>query len=106
MAKWNRMVVGSVYKSKPGKDGSTPPDYVKLRGDAKVRDALAKALLSADPEKGLNLKLESKKFQLDSLDQAEADGKLSADIAGKVRERLNKIPDYVRFEMVLLTKED
>jgi hypothetical protein len=97
MAKSKRTVVGSVCKSKD----AGKPDYLVLRGQ--TADALAKALLSADKSKGLSLKLESKKFQLESLDQAVATGKLSGDLAQKIKaDRIEKIPEWVRFEIVLV----
>lgn len=96
--KYSRKTVGSVFKSKEAGD----PDYIKLRGD--TGEDLIKALASMDRTKGLSLRLESKKFQLESLDEAVAAGKLPAETGDKVRERINKIPDYVRFEIVLLTK--
>jgi hypothetical protein len=96
MAKYSRKVVGSVYKAKePGK-----PPYIKLRGD--TAEELARALAGADKTKGLSLKLESKKNQLDSVNAAALAGKLSEEIAVKVRDRIEKIPDYVQFEIVLL----
>lgn len=97
MAKSKRTVVGSVCKSKdPGK-----PDYLVLRGN--TADELAKALMRADKSKGLSLKLESKKFQMESLDQAVSSGKLSGELAEKIKsERIAKIPDWVRFEVVLI----
>jgi len=76
MAK-KRMQVGSVCKSK--KDGE--PDYIKMRD-------------------GKSYRLESKSYQLKSLEDAVKQGKLTEDIGEQVRERINKIPDWVRFELV------
>jgi hypothetical protein len=78
MAKKKRNVVGSVLKSKDG-----GPDYIKMK-DGKV------------------YRLESKKAQLESLEAALAAGKLSEEVGEKVRERINKTPDFVRFEIVEL----
>ena len=82
--KLKRQVVGSVYKAKdPGQ-----VDYIKMRNtDTYYR-------------------LESPKFQLDQLEKAVAAGKLSEDIAQSVRERIAKIPDFVRFELVELVEKD
>jgi hypothetical protein len=100
MAKSKRTVVGSVCKSKD----TGKPDYLVLRGQ--TADALAKALLSADKQKGLTLKLESKKFQMESLDAAVASGKLSSDLAQKIKaDRIEKIPEWVRFELVLVESQ-
>jgi len=97
MAKSKRTVVGSVCKSKD----SGKPDYLVLRGN--TADELAKALMRTDKSKGLSLKLESKKFQMESLDQAVSSGKLSGELAEKIKsERIAKIPDWVRFEVVLI----
>jgi len=83
MAKAKRSVVGSVCKSKDlGK-----PDYIKVRDDMSLR-------------KGQILRLESKKYQLDSLQNAVTAGKLSSELGEKIRERIEKIPDWVRFEIV------
>ena len=85
MAKSKRSVVGSVCKSKD----AGKPDYIKIRDDLRLR-------------KGQILRLESKKFQLDSLQGAVSEGKLSGDLAEKIKERIEKIPDWVRFEIVAL----
>lgn len=77
MAKKKRVQVGSVMKSK----NAGEPDYIKMRD-------------------GKTYRLESKKSQLDSLHKAVAEGKLSPDVAEKVEERINKIPDFVRFEII------
>jgi len=79
MAKKKRVQVGSVMKSK----NAGEPDYIKMRD-------------------GKTYRLESKKSQLESLQKAVADGKLSPDVAEKVEERINKIPDFVRFEIIEL----
>jgi len=97
MAKSKRTVVGSICKSKD----SGKPDYLVLRGN--TAEELARALMKADKTKGISLKLESKKFQMDSLDQAVSSGKLSGDLAEKIKsERIAKIPEWVRFEVVLV----
>lgn len=80
--KLRRQVVGSVCKSKDG-----GPDYIKMRDSGKV------------------YRLESAKQQLDNLEKAVAEGKLSEDIATKVRERIEKIPAWVRFELVELVEQ-
>lgn len=83
MAKAKRSVVGSVCKSKD----SGKPDYIKIRDDMTLR-------------KGQILRLESKKYQLDSLQGAVNSGKLSNELGEKIKERIEKIPDWVRFEIV------
>ena len=98
MAKYKRYNVGSVLKSKEAGKNS----YLRLGGYN--AEALMKALAKGDGEKGITLSLESKKSQLTSLEEAVAAGKLSEENAGKARERINKIPDYVLFEVVLVEK--
>lgn len=100
MAKLKRLTVGSIVKAK--EEGK--PSYIKLRGDT-LKD-FAKALLKMDPEKGGTMKLESKKFQLESLHQAVADGKLSGERAQQVEERINKMPDFVVAEIIALIDAD
>jgi glycerate-2-kinase len=97
MAKTKRTTVASICKPKE----TGKPDYLKIRGE--TREVFAKALLAADPAKGMSLKLESKQFQLQSLEDAVTAGKLSSEMASKVKERINKIPEYVRFEVILLS---
>lgn len=79
MSKKRRQVVGSVCKAK---DGGV--DYIKMRDSGKI------------------YRLESAKTQSESLEKAVAAGKLSEEIAEKVRERIKKIPEWVRFELVEL----
>jgi len=83
MAKSKRSVVGSVCKSKD----AGKPDYIKIRDDMSLK-------------KGQILRLESKKYQLESLQGAVSAGKLSSELGEKIRERIEKIPDWVRFEIV------
>lgn len=87
MAKYKREVIGSVVKGKDGK-----PDYIKVRSDVKL-------------SQGEFLNLESKSQQASSLEKAVADGKLSEEIADSIRERIEKIPEFVRFEIVRLNKQ-
>lgn len=78
MAKKKRKVVGSVCKSKD----AGKPDYIKMR------------------EGDVFYSLESPAYQLKSLQQAVADGKLSEDVAKVIQERIEKVPNWVRFELV------
>ena len=86
MAKYKRTVVGSVVKGKDGK-----PDYIKVSKDITLKQ-------------GDFLNLESIAMQLKSLDKAVTDGKLSEDLAEKIRSNLEKIPDFVRFQIVHIEK--
>lgn len=82
--KARRRVVGSVLKSKDDPSVS----YFKVGRNA----------VTLQP--GEILSLESKAQQLASLDHVVASGKLSADLAETARARIEKIPDFVRFEMI------
>lgn len=82
--KLKRNVVGSVCKAKD----PTQPDYIKMRDTGKI------------------YRLESAKYQLASLEKAVAEGKLGEEIGEKVRERISKIPEWVRFELVELVEQD
>jgi hypothetical protein len=81
--KLRRQVVGSVYKAK--EEGQV--DYIKMRDSGKF------------------YRLESPKYQLDQLEKAVADGKLSDDLGEKIRDRIAKIPEFVRFELVELVEQ-
>ena len=89
MAKYTRTVVGSVLKAKEkGK-----PDYIKINKDITLSE-------------GQILKLESKASRLADLEDGVSKGRLGADMAEKIKETINKQPDFVRFDMVLLTKNE
>jgi len=85
MAKSKRLVVGSVVKGKTV-DGVKKPDYIKMRD-------------------GTYLNLESPKQQLASMEKALSEGKLSEEVAEKIRERIAKIPEWVMFEVIQVVKE-
>lgn len=85
MAKLKREVVGSFLKAKD--NGKAP--YIKFKNDVTFN-------------KGDMIRVENKKFQLTSLDAAVQAGKLTGDIAEQARERINKIPDFVLGELVIL----
>lgn len=85
MAKLTRKSIGSLYKSKD----AAKPNYIKLR------DAIS---LPA----GAIIRAESQKFQLASIDAAEAAGKLTGENLQKARERAQNIPEFVIAELVLL----
>lgn len=85
MAKLRREKVGQVMKSKD----NSKPDYIKFE-----RDVAIKA--------GDIVRLETKKFQLESLQSAVAAGKLSGEQAEKAKERIERIPDFVRGELIVL----
>ena len=84
-SKLKREVVGSFLKSK---DDSKPP-YLKFRSAITLKE-------------GDIIRVENKKFQLQSLEGAINAGKLNGEIAEKAKERINKIPEFVIAELVVL----
>lgn len=82
--KSKRVVVGSVVKSK---DAKYAP-YLKVKQSVTLKE-------------GEYLTLESKKFQLASLEEAEKSGRLSGELVAKMRERIEKTPDFVIGDLVL-----
>jgi hypothetical protein len=86
MTKTKRVLVGKVLKGKTREDGTTPPPYIKMSKDVKL---LKDQIIS----------VESKKVQLESLARAVANGKINADFAKQIEENINKMPDFVLFEL-------
>ena len=89
MAKFNRLEVGAVMKSAD----KAKPDYIKISNDVTLK-------------KGDFLNLESKQSKIDGINAALENGKMSAETAEKLLEYANKIPDFVRFQIVKLSKEE
>lgn len=90
--KYSRTTVGSVNKSQDPTKSNYIKFYLKNTGGTlTVND-------------GQTLSVESKSFQLKSLEAAVAAGKLSEENASKARERIEKIPEYVLGELILVTK--
>jgi len=85
---YKRAKVGSVLKSKD----TTQPDYIKIDNDVSLK-------------KGDILNLESKKSKLASLEKNVENGKLSGDLADKIRGDIEKMPEFVRFEIIKVTKD-
>lgn len=88
MAKKRKVTIGSVVKGRDGK-----ADYIKINGDHVLNN-------------GQFLNLESKQSQLESLDKALAEGKLTEEIVDTMRERIEKIPDFVRFSVTTMVEQD
>jgi hypothetical protein len=84
-SKLKREVVGSFLKSK---DDNKPP-YLKFRSAITLKE-------------GDIIRVENKKYQLQSLEGAINSGKLNGEIAEKAKERINKIPEFVIAELVVL----
>jgi len=85
MAKLRREKVGSFLKNKD----ATKTPYIKMDRDVSLKQ-------------GDIIRVENKKFQLASLEGAVQAGKLSEEQAEKARERINKIPDFVLAELIVL----
>lgn len=86
-----RQKLGQVYKSKdPNKS-----NYIKI-------DLLGKD--SVTLKHGQYVQVESKAYQLKSLDAAVEAGRMSAENAEKAKERVNKMPDFVLGELILLSE--
>lgn len=92
-----RVVLGSILKSKD----ASKPDYLKLRLDRK--DDFKRLLEGADRDVILNL--ESKKTRLASIEKAVLAGTMTEDMAERIRETVEKMPDFVRFEVTTYSKE-
>lgn len=104
MSKYKRTLVGSIVKGQQEKDPSgqlvvdkagkpvMKPDYVQVSNDVVLK-------------RGDYLNLESKTMQQKSLDGAVKAGKLSGDAQAAVQERIDKIPEFVRFHIVRIEKQ-
>lgn len=93
-----RLKVGSVVKSKEkGK-----PDYIQMTG--KQAQLLAKHLSQFEDNDKVFINLESKESQIASLEAAMESGKLDAEYAKKQIGFAENIPDFVRFELIVLEK--
>ena len=88
MGKFKRRIIGSVVKDKNG--GS---DYIKISQDVLLKQ-------------GQSLRLESAKFQRENLEKALLEGKLSPELGDEIVEKINKIPTFVRFQIILLEPKE
>lgn len=88
MAKYKRVNIGSIVKSKKSGEG----DYIKISQDVVLKQ-------------GDFLNLEAPKDAILSLTAARDEGKVSGDWVEKRLENLNKIKEFVRFEIVRVSKE-
>jgi len=89
MGKYTRTEVGSICKSKDAEK----PDYIKVNTDITLK-------------KGDILNLESKKSKLEGIDTAVQNGKLSQDKADEIIEKINAMPEWVRFSIVRVVKNE
>lgn len=91
-----RTTVGTVLKSK--KEGEI--DYIKLSGYTK--DRLIEALTKTPANGGLILKLENSTSLKKKADYLLENGKISTAAAEAMRGHAEKIPDFVRFEIIFV----
>lgn len=91
MGKYSRKNVGSIYKSKL-QDQS---DYLVFR----IPEGEELTFRNGD-----KLQVETKDFRLKNIEQGVANGRLSEDVALALKEKAEKTPEFVRAELVLLTK--
>lgn len=91
--KFRRTEIGSVVKSQD----PTRSNYIKLN----LRNTGGSITLTD----GQTLSVESKAFQLKSLEGAVAAGKVSEENAAKARERIEKIPEFVLGTIILVNKD-
>ena len=86
-----RQKLGQVYKSKD----PLKSNYIKI--DLKGKD-------SVTLKHGQYIQVESKAYQLASLGRAVEAGRLTGEQADQASERINKMPDFVLGELILLTE--
>lgn len=80
-----RVFVGSVLASK-----DNPKEfYIKVKTSVTLVE-------------GQTLRLESKEQQIAGITRAESEGKVTAEMANDIRARAEKIPDFVKFEIIML----
>lgn len=92
MAKWNRQQIGKIVKKSDDKLRYPGVKEFSLKID---QDITLKA--------GTYLNLENKAYKLASLEASK--DKMSEENYDKAIERINKMPDFVFFEVISLTKE-
>ena len=83
---WKRTTVGEIKKDK----NDPKKSYLELK------EAIEPGFFN----------LESPKDQLASLEEAFANEKISEEIYNKQKERIEKIPDFVRFQMIKVERVD
>lgn len=92
MAKWNRQQIGKIVKKSD--------DKLRYPG---VKEFSLKIEQDITLKAGTYLNLENKAYKLASLESAK--DKMSEENYEKAIERINKMPDFVFFEVIKLDKE-
>lgn len=85
-----RKTIGSVLEG-VSKFNGKKEFYVKINEDVVLR-------------KGQSIQLRSKQDQIEGAQAAMEAGKLSPEIVAKIIERLDKYPEYVKFDLILTDK--
>lgn len=93
MAAWDRKQIGKIVKKSPDKQRyeKVPEFSLKIEQDITLKA-------------GSYLNLENKAFKLASLEANKA--KMSEENYEKAIERINKMPDYIFFEVISLKKTE
>lgn len=105
MANWSRKQIGRITKKTADKERF--PEKKGANGeviDPGVREFTLQIQEDITLKAGSYLNLENKAFKLASL-KANS-GKMSEENYAKALERINKMPDYVFFEVIKLDKEN
>lgn len=91
--KLKRKVIGQVVKSKdPSRSNYMKFNLYQTGGSLTIKD-------------GQILSVESKKYQLDSLNKAISEGKISSDVGQSIKERIEGMPEWVLGDIVFLSEE-
>ena len=88
-AKKKRVVIGSLCMPKAEQKDKGFPNYIQIKDTVTF-------------QKGEYIRAESKAFQIKSLEQAVQDGKLSSEMGEDIKKRIEKIPDWVIAELIVL----
>jgi len=92
MAKWNRQQIGKIVKKSD--------DKLRYPG---VKEFSLKIEQDITLKAGTYINLENKAYKLASLEASKE--KMSEENYEKALERINKMPDFVMFEVIKLDKE-
>lgn len=96
MAKSKRTVVGDVVAPKEG--SLTKSRYIKVN--------LPPSVESVTLKNGDYIQLETASEQRESAQKALEAGKLSEEVVGKINARLDKRPDFVKAQAILVSYEE
>lgn len=88
MAKYVRTVIGSIIKSK----SKEKPDYIKFKTDVSFKA-------------GDCISVETKSYKLVSLENAYKKGYLNQEMLERLKEKVEKMPEFVRADLVKVTKK-